>query len=50
MENEGKSMTILGALLILTGFAAIVALLWSISRDPKPDENASLGWKASAIE
>ena len=41
MENESKSMTILGTLLVLAGFAAIVALLWSIARHPKPNENAS---------
>jgi hypothetical protein len=33
MENEGKSMTILGMLLVLAGAALLVALIWSFARE-----------------
>jgi hypothetical protein len=42
MENEGKSMTILGMLLILAGLAAVLALLWKITRPTETrNQNAS---------
>jgi hypothetical protein len=45
MENEGKSMTILGMLLVLAGAALLAALIWSFAtkRAPNTDNSGQRG-------